>query len=65
MCLEAGEQSQWIVELLSGHVERIEVVVPPERKGNKNRGTAGKRFEGEHPCSLWSPPRDTGRESCS
>jgi transposase len=36
LCLEEGEQSQWLVELLSEHVEQIDVVVPEPRSGNKS-----------------------------
>ena len=36
LCIEECEQSQWLFELLSNHVEQIDVVVPPRRSGNKN-----------------------------
>jgi hypothetical protein len=36
LCLEEGEQSQWLVELLAPYVDQIDVVVPEPRKGNKN-----------------------------
>ena len=36
LCLEEGEQSQWLVELLSPHVDDVVVVQFGPRPGNKN-----------------------------
>jgi transposase len=36
VCLEEGEQSRWVVEILGKHVDEIVVVQPERRRGAKN-----------------------------
>jgi hypothetical protein len=36
LCLEEGEQAQWLVELLGGHVDKAVVIQLPPRMGPKN-----------------------------
>jgi transposase len=36
VCLEEGTQSAWLYELLRPHVAEVVVVVPPEKKGQKD-----------------------------
>ena len=36
LCLEEGELAQWLVEILTPHVEEIVVIRGEERRGNKN-----------------------------
>jgi transposase len=36
LCLEEGEQSQWLVELLAPHVTKVEVIQPEKRRGPKD-----------------------------
>ena len=36
VCMEEGAQSEWLYEVLQPHAERVVVIQPPQRQGNKS-----------------------------